>query len=153
MIFRGGSANQNPACGVRTLLPFGMNTPLSKESLNELASRLRQREQELVRELNSGQRRAASENFRRIAGEAPDRGDASLADLVVDSASAERTRDSEELRDVQDALTRIDAGSYGLCQECGEAIELERLRANPAARYDLKHQKEREKDRIRTPTL
>jgi RNA polymerase-binding transcription factor len=130
-----------------------MNTTLSKEFLNELASRLRHREEELVRELSAGQQRAASENFRRIAGEAPDNSDASLADLIVDSATAERTRDSEELRDVQDALTRIEAGAYGLCQECGEAIELERLKVNPAARYDLKHQKVREQDRIRTPTL
>ena len=130
-----------------------MKTILTKETLNELASRLRQREQELVRELASGQQRAASENFRQIAGEAPDNGDASVADLVVDSASAERTRDSEELRDVQDAITRIEAGAYGLCLECGEPIEPERLKANPAARYDLKHQKEREQNRVRAPTL
>ena len=130
-----------------------MKTILTKETLNELASRLRQREQELVRELASGQQRAASENFRQIAGEAPDNGDASVADLVIDSASAERTRDSEELRDVQDAITRIEAGAYGLCLECGEPIEPERLKANPAARYDLKHQKEREQNRVRAPTL
>jgi DnaK suppressor protein len=130
-----------------------VNSKLSGHDIDELASRLRRREQELLLELSSGQQRAASENFRRIAGEAPDNGDASLADLVVDSASAERTRDADELRDVQEALTRVEAGTYGLCQNCGEAIDLARLKANPAARYDLRHQKEREQDNVRTPTL
>jgi len=131
----------------------GVNANLSGHDIDELATRLRKREQELVAELSSGQQRAASENFGRIAGEAPDNGDASLADLVVDSASAERTRDADELRDVQDALARLDAGSYGLCQQCGEAIELARLRANPSARYDLRHQQEREQGNVRAPTL
>jgi DnaK suppressor protein len=130
-----------------------VNAKLSGHDIDELASRLRRREQELLLELSSGQQRAASENFQRIAGEAPDTGDASLADLVVDSASAERTRDADELRDVQEALTRVEAGAYGLCQKCGEPIDLARLKANPAARYDLRHQKEREQDNVRTPTL
>ncbi len=31
------------------------------------------------------------------------------------------------------ALARIDAGTYGFCEECGEKIEEDRLEANPAA--------------------
>jgi DnaK suppressor protein len=130
-----------------------MVASLNRETLAELQGRLRRREQELLGELKSGQQRAASERFEQIAGEAPDAGDASVADVAIDSMSAERIRDSMELRDVQDALARIEAGTYGVCQECGEPIALERLRASPSARYDVQHQREQERGEVRSPTL
>lgn len=58
-------------------------------------------------------------------------------------ASTER-RDSREVqalyRDlarVNGALERLEKGHYGVCADCGEEIELNRLRADPAARYCL----------------
>jgi RNA polymerase-binding protein DksA len=38
-----------------------------------------------------------------------------------------------ELASIHAALARMDAGSYGVCVECGEVIALERLRAVPTA--------------------
>jgi DnaK suppressor protein len=40
----------------------------------------------------------------------------------------------ENLRDVEHALGRIDAGSYGTCERCGQPIGPERLEAIPWAR-------------------
>ncbi|MDP8932550.1 MAG: TraR/DksA C4-type zinc finger protein [Actinomycetota bacterium] len=34
---------------------------------------------------------------------------------------------------IDDALRRMDAGTYGLCERCGQAIEVERLEALPYA--------------------
>lgn len=34
---------------------------------------------------------------------------------------------------VKEALKRIEQGKYGICKECGEEIEVDRLEANPAA--------------------
>ncbi len=34
---------------------------------------------------------------------------------------------------IDDALKRMDAGIYGLCERCGQAIEVERLEALPYA--------------------
>ena len=39
----------------------------------------------------------------------------------------------EQLKAVDDALARIEEGTYGVCVECGEPIALERLDALPAA--------------------
>jgi RNA polymerase-binding transcription factor DksA len=36
--------------------------------------------------------------------------------------------------DLSDALTRLDAGSYGVCEACGTPIPPERLAARPGAR-------------------
>jgi DnaK suppressor protein len=130
-----------------------MNESLSAGELDDIKRRLELREKQLIEELQTGKQSAAAQSFERIAGEAPDAGDASIADVSIDGASAERMRDAEELRDVRDALARIEAGTYGLCQKCGLPIPRDRLRVAPAARYDLQHQQEREEGRIRTPTL
>src|SRR5664279_671517 len=45
------------------------------------------------------------------------------------------TIDMKLLREVADALHRIDAGSYGICPECEEPISAKRLEAVPWARY------------------
>lgn len=41
--------------------------------------------------------------------------------------------------EVTDALSRIEAGTYGICEECGEEIEADRLEADPAARTCKAH--------------
>ena len=43
-------------------------------------------------------------------------------------------RDLRELQDVDDALGQLDAGTYGDCADCGEAIAVARLTALPSAR-------------------
>jgi DnaK suppressor protein len=128
---------------------------LAPADLKELATRLRAREAQLISELRSGEARASSETFERIASEAPDPGDASVAQLATDGVSAERERDSDELREVRAALERIVAGTYGLCMTCGQPISLERLKAMPTARYDLQHEQanERRSGGVSTPRL
>lgn len=42
-----------------------------------------------------------------------------------------------ELRDIDDALTRIQAGEFGRCSRCGGALGHYRMRAIPEARYCL----------------
>ena len=40
-----------------------------------------------------------------------------------------------DLKDIDDALRRLDDGSYGICEECGKPIDEARLEAVPWARY------------------
>ncbi len=46
------------------------------------------------------------------------------------------------LRDVNNALKRIEDGTYGICEVCQKEIPLERLKANPAAETDMEHAEE-----------
>ncbi|MFM8305339.1 MAG: TraR/DksA family transcriptional regulator [Actinomycetota bacterium] len=41
---------------------------------------------------------------------------------------------TETLRDLEDALGKFDAGTYGICEACGSEIGAARLEAMPAAR-------------------
>jgi len=49
-------------------------------------------------------------------------------------AGALLTAATEHLADVNAALARIDAGTYGRCERCGREIARDRLRTRPAAR-------------------
>ncbi|WP_226533581.1 TraR/DksA family transcriptional regulator [Microbacterium paraoxydans] len=42
---------------------------------------------------------------------------------------------ASELRQVDDALARVDAGTYGLCANCGRPIPAGRLEVRPFAEY------------------
>jgi RNA polymerase-binding transcription factor DksA len=41
----------------------------------------------------------------------------------------------ENLREVDDALAKFDAGTYGTCENCGQEIGEARLEAMPSARF------------------
>ena len=56
------------------------------------------------------------------------------------------TNESERLRDVTDALKRIDSGTYGVCEGCEEPILRKRLEVFPSARYCVKCQSKLEKE-------
>ena len=57
-----------------------------------------------------------------------------------------RTRDRERklLRKIESALSRVDEGSYGFCEETGEEIGLKRLEARPVATLCVEAQERRE---------
>lgn len=43
------------------------------------------------------------------------------------------------LREINEALGKIEKGTYGVCEVCGEPIGEDRLEANPAARTCKEH--------------
>lgn len=45
----------------------------------------------------------------------------------------------DTLRDVDRALGKLEDGTYGKCEVCGEEIAEARLEAMPAAKYCIKH--------------
>ena len=84
--------------------------------------------------------------------EAQQKGDSTLEELTdsnevfadpADRATAEsdraftlRIRDRERrlIRKIQAAITRIDDGTYGICEECGDDISIARLKARPVTK-------------------
>lgn len=71
----------------------------------------------------------------------PDADDNVLADKFEDyeEKSSELKTLQPRLKDIKEALTKIEEGRYGLCETCGEGIETDRLEANPAARTCKEH--------------
>jgi DnaK suppressor protein len=50
------------------------------------------------------------------------------------------------LDEVDRALEKLDAGTYGICEECGQPIALERLRALPSAALCVPCKRQEERD-------
>jgi len=66
--------------------------------------------------------------------------DMSLSDHNQELAFRLGERESQMVADIDQALLRIDEGSYGTCARCGKPIDERRLEALPTARYDAQCQ-------------
>jgi DnaK suppressor protein len=85
-----------------------------------------------------------TEHLREDTSIVPDPAD--RATIEEEHALELRTRDRERklLKKISQALTRIEAGDYGFCDETGEPIGLGRLIARPTATLSLEAQQRRE---------
>jgi RNA polymerase-binding transcription factor DksA len=59
------------------------------------------------------------------------------ATIAFERAQAQALLDAalEQLREIDDAGSRLAAGEYGVCARCGRPIGAERLAARPTARH------------------
>jgi DnaK suppressor protein len=74
---------------------------------------------------------------------------------VLDSVSEERTRELDmiltdrekrKLLQIDDALDRIEDGTYGQCEECGVKIPRARLKVLPFAKFCVECQEKNERE-------
>jgi DnaK suppressor protein len=84
---------------------------------------------EQVRELDA---EADVKNWRE-GGFDDDPADAGSASFERETAQSLSRHTRKLLEQIDDALRRMDAGTYGVCERCGERIEPERLEALPYA--------------------
>jgi RNA polymerase-binding transcription factor len=84
---------------------------------------------------------------------AADAGDASVADESESEDFTEAQFEATILQEVQDALRRIENGTYGQCLIDGGPIDPKRLDAVPWAPYCIRHQKLLEAASRPKPTL
>jgi DnaK suppressor protein len=102
---------------------------------------------DIAREL----RKYDDERLGLIATNVADSAELSIADVIGDVYLAEIERDVSELRDVENALKRINAGAYGICIDCAEAVDPMRLEFNPHAARCLRCQEKAENFQQRAP--
>jgi RNA polymerase-binding protein DksA len=73
----------------------------------------------------------------------PDEGDAEIFEREKNAALIAVLE--RKLGDIESALRSIEKGQYGICERCGNAIELERLEVKPDATLCLNCQQEVER--------
>ncbi len=57
-----------------------------------------------------------------------------------------RDRERKLIKKIKDALQRIEDGTYGICEQCGEEISEERLMARPVTTLCIKCKEKQEKE-------
>jgi DnaK suppressor protein len=102
---------------------------------------LRTKERELLSEI------AKLEAEARVGGEAEvrDSADDATSSQNASESLQEEALASQTLVQVQDALRRIEDGTYGKCIACGRQIEAARLKAVPWTPYCLEDQQKYDK--------
>ena len=65
-----------------------------------------------------------------------DSGEMSELDLNRSTALDLAGRQTQLIEEIDEALQRIEDGTYGQCFSCGKPLDEERLKAVPTARYD-----------------
>ncbi|HYA36569.1 MAG TPA: RNA polymerase-binding protein DksA [Candidatus Binataceae bacterium] len=113
---------------------------------------MRQRELKLFRRLLDERKREILEEAERAVGSMNTSIEGALSD-PNDRASLEsdrnfilRMRDRERklLGKIDEAVARIEGGSYGRCEECGGEIGIERLKARPVTTLCINCKSEQE---------
>lgn len=115
---------------------------MRKRELDKITKDLNRRRNELLGQaLDSGDADLRSERENLL-----DSGD--VASQEVNQAFKIRLREREQklLKKIDSALRRVEDGSFGTCDDCGEGIEIKRLRARPVATLciECKHRQEEE---------
>jgi DnaK suppressor protein len=108
------------------------------------------------------QRRQANEDIQAERADASQMGDDGVkdpadmaeSDLEQSTAFDIASRESQLIEDIDEALRRIDEGTYGQCLRCGKPISEERLKQMPTAKYDAECQAAMEAaQQTETPSL
>ncbi len=124
-------------------------TPRKKKGLSARNAALRRL---LVEKRGAILKEAQAEIAKYIKGEnrqlvetALDDGDWSVIDLSEDISFRQLGTHRENLRKIDAALRKIDEDTYGICEDCGEDINAERLKILPFAIYCRDCQEKRER--------
>jgi DnaK suppressor protein len=99
---------------------------MDREELAFLRAKL-----ESMLELRLNKSRAAMETMSQAAMAPADAVDRAAMETQRHLELLMRERDLAEIREIREALSRILVGEYGACRECGEDIDVRRLRARP----------------------
>jgi len=118
---------------------------MSKKQYEEVKKRLLYMKTQI---LNSGFLRS-SDDLQVSSDDLPDEAD--LANNVISQQVTFniRHRELEKLRMIEEALYKIEEGTYGVCEECDEPIGDKRLEKNPWTSLCITHAEERERENKR----
>jgi RNA polymerase-binding protein DksA len=130
-------------------------TDLTNDQLQHLRRKLLARQRVLMTEIREKREQAAAEGNEDAIGAVGDAGDESVLRMATDLDLQEAGRDLQELNEIEAALRRMDDGSYGVCDECGQEIGYPRLDAQPTAMRCIADQEKFERTYARgaTPSL
>ena len=109
-----------------------------------LRNSLVRKREEFVKEAKSEISKYIRGETRQLVDTALDNGDWSVVDLSEDISLRQLSIHRETLLKIDEALRKIDEGTYGKCEDCGEDISVERLKVLPFAIYCVDCQERRE---------
>ncbi|GAB6182307.1 TraR/DksA family transcriptional regulator [Thermodesulfovibrio hydrogeniphilus] len=99
-----------------------------KKMLNKMKEQILQEAKEEMKKFQSAEKRQVIETVL-------DDADLSAIDISEDISLKQLSTHRDILKKIEEALRKLDEGTYGLCEMCGEEIPEERLKILPFAIY------------------
>ncbi len=112
-----------------------------KERLRKL---LIHRREEIIREAKTEIKKFKSGENKQLVESVMDDGDLSVVDLAEDISLKQLSTHRDTLIKIDAAIRKLEEGTYGICEECGEEISEERLKIMPFAIYCRDDQEKKE---------
>lgn len=119
------------------------NQKVSRKELDRVKEVLLARKKELEEAIAQLQKEEEG------GGQAQDQGDQATSAAFETLKSSLHNNEYEELKVISKALEMVDAGTYGICSECGQPISERRLQSYPNATRCLPCQEAAEDERER----
>jgi len=116
-----------------------------EETKAALRKVLLQKRADLLKEIKNEISKYIKGETRQLVDTALDDGDWSVVDLSEDISLRHLSAHRETLLKIDESLRKLNEGTYGLCEDCGDAISEERLKILPFAIYCIDCQERREK--------
>jgi DnaK suppressor protein len=112
---------------------------LTEEQIRELKEILERRRAEVLEDIKRG-----LEDQLHAEREVGDLVDMSTDEILRTFEMRIRDREAKYLKKIEKALKKIEEGTYGICEKCGECIQYERLKLRPVAELCIKCKLEQE---------
>ena len=116
-----------------------------KDKIQEIKKTLLKKREHIIKETKEEISKYISGETRQLVDTAVDEGDRAVVDISEDISLRKLTKQRQGLRGIDEALRKIDEGTYGICEECGEEISEKRLSVLPTAILCVDCQEHKEK--------
>jgi DnaK suppressor protein len=104
---------------------------LTPERLAEVRNRLLDRKKRLWLEVKDQLKSNIGDGYQEMLATARDEEDQATVSLMAETNLTLLGPKRQELEAIEEALLRLENGSYGLCEVCGQSIEPRRLEIMP----------------------
>jgi DnaK suppressor protein len=114
---------------------------VNKAQLKKFKTLLTEKRDEIVKKA----KQTLEEDMALDANDLPDEMDLASSEYLQSFTFRLRGREKAFLEKIQKALAKIDEGTFGVCEECGEEISLKRLEARPETTLCIKCKEDQER--------
>lgn len=117
-----------------------MKTHLSKDQLDKFKKQLLQLREENAEKIDENREKSPNDSLNELADYDNHPGDMGTEQFEQERDAGLNLVREDRLREIDDALERIENGTFGLSEKSGKPIPEERLEVQPTARYLVEEQ-------------
>lgn len=117
-------------------------TPLKKKDIKRFKDILQERKEAILRNA----KKTLNEDMTLDVDDLPDEMDLASSEYLQSFQFRLRGREKTFLKKIDHALAKIDAGTFGVCEECEEPISLKRLEARPETTLCIRCKEDQERN-------